>query len=194
MREIKQTKRFYAKGLAIKLLTATATILLLQSCKLDEDFCKLTKNDKKFVLEKYDYLKYLENGTTEVTVKIETEFKDSWNVDGSWFYTGKGGYETATSGFFLPDSSLFLKIISSACFTEARVYLWQDYYSSPTSKFDFSKDSITGITKIIQNVEYDNCYVFSDTIDVKELVYVKGHGIVKLKLLNGYLIELLSKE
>jgi len=168
-------------------------VLLLQCCKLDKDFCRLSSFDKEFTLEEYESLEYLENGTTKIKIKIESKQNDSWNKNGGWFYTGDGGYESIFSGFFLPDSSRWIKILSSGCISNAHVNIGLDRSLNPISRFDIVKDSLTGIVRTIQNIEYENCFVFSDTIDIKELIYVKDYGVVKLELLNGYSIELIRK-
>lgn len=168
-------------------------VLLLQCCKLDKDFCRLSSFDKEFTLEEYESLEYLENGTTKINVKIESKQNDSWNKNGGWFYTGDGGYESIHSNFYVSDSSRFIEYAIVACRDTCWIAIWKDRYSQYTSAFYFNKESLTGIKRTIQSKEYENCYVFSDTIDIKELIYVKDYGVVKLELLNGYSIELIRK-
>jgi|APHig6443717817_1056837.scaffolds.fasta_scaffold54201_3 hypothetical protein len=165
--------------------------LLLQCCKLDKDFCRLSSFDKKFTLEEYESLEYLENGSTRINVKIVSKQNDSWNKNGGWFYTGDGGYESIHSNFYISDSSRFIEFASVACRDTSWIAIWKDRYSQYTSAFYFNKESLSGIERTIQSKVYENCYVFSDTIDIKELIYVKDYGVVKLELLNGYTIELI---
>jgi hypothetical protein len=193
MRKDSNTKRLTIDSLITQLLVVMFLVVLLQCCKLDKDFCRLSSFDKKFTLEEYESLEYLENGTTKINVKIESEQNDSWNKNGGWLYSGDASYESIHSNFYVSDSSRFIEFASVACRDTSWIAIWKDYYSQYTSVFYFNKDSITGIKRTIQSKEYENCYAFSDTIDVKELVFVKGQEVVKLELLNGYLIELIRK-
>lgn len=185
------TKRLTIGSLTTHLFFVMFLVVLLQCCKLDKDFCMLSSFDKEFTLEEYESLEYLENGTTKVNVKIESEQSDSWNKNGGWLYTGDGGYESIHTNFYISDSSRFIEFASIACLDTSWIAIWEDRYSQYTSAFYFNKESLTGIKRTIQSKEYENCYVFSDTIDIKEMIYVKGYGVVKLELLNGYSIELI---
>lgn len=155
------------------------------------NFCKLSSNDKRFILEEFDSLEYLENDTNEIFVTIETTFSNSYNKDGGMFYTGDGGYESGASILHLPDSLYWLRIGSSGCNNEGSIILYKKNKSNPISIFIYRKDSINNVSKTILDMKYNNCFIYSDTSDVKELIYVKDYGIVKLEFFNGYILELL---
>ncbi|MFA9389013.1 MAG: hypothetical protein ACERKD_04370 [Prolixibacteraceae bacterium] len=182
------------RRLANYFLIFATIVIIFTACKNDKDFCRLSNSDKEFVLEEYDFIEYLENGINSVKIEIETEFTESWFETSSYLSVPYGGIELVKSGFYTPDSSRYLKITSAACRKIAHIEVWEHRSFNSTSWFEINKDTLSSISCVIQNTTYQNCYVFSDTIDIKELIYVKNYGVVKLELLNGYTLELISIE
>ena len=173
----------------LRLLAIGICLCIFCQCKMDNDFCRLSKLDKEFSLIDFDSIQFIENEDSIITLYVNSEIDESWDVE---MYIIKGGYEFIYSSFYLPNDRRQIWLSSSGCNESAYLAVIRDDAMSERSNFYITKDTLTNATRLVRGIEYSNCYIFNDTIDIKELVYSKDFGIVRLELLDGYKIELLQ--
>ncbi len=168
-----------------KIFITALLMLITYGCT---DMCRLTRDDKDWLLEEYKSLNYLENETKTIKVKINTHF-DAW-YDNENYLTPKG-YEWGESTFYIRDSLYWISINSAACDHNGGIYIFKKYHSNYVKAFLFDKDSLTNNTVTILDKEYKNCFVFRDSTYIKNLTFVKNYGIVKIEFRDGYKLELI---
>lgn len=173
-----------------KFFIPTLLIIMTYGCT---HLCKLTEDDKDWLLEEYKSLNYLENDNKTIKVDINNTITRSWGSEG-WFPTGEG-WESGRSTFYLRDSLYWILINSYACeksggilvFTKAKF----NHYEHPVAGFRYYKDSLTNNTVTVLDKEYKNCFVYKDSTYIKNLTFVKSYGIVKIEFRDGYRLELI---
>lgn len=174
-----------------KLFISMSLIIMTYGCT---DMCRLTRDDKDWLLEEYKSLNYLENENKTIKVDIGNHFSTTWSKDGGWFPTGEG-YESASSTLYLRDSLYWILINSYACENRGGVLVFTDtkfnYYQHPVAGFQYYKDSLTNNTVTVLGKEYKNCFVYQDSTYIKDLTFVKNYGIVKIEFRDGYKLELI---
>ena len=151
--------------------------------------CKLTEDDKDWLLEEYKSLNYLENDSKTIKVEINNKVEEGWGSEG-WFPTGEG-YEVGESIIYSRDSLYRISIISAACENEGSLFLFKKNYSQQVLRFAFFKDSITNNMVTVLGKEYKNCFVYKDSTYIKKLTFVKTYGIVNIEFRDGYKLELI---
>ena len=135
----------------------TALLMLITySCT---DWCRLTRDDKDWLLEEYKSLNYLENDTKAIKVKIDTHFGASYDDEG-WFTPSKG-YEWEKSIIYLRDSLYWISINGCACDNRGGIFIYKKNYSDYVKVFYYYKDSLTNNTVTVLDKEYKNCFVLS---------------------------------
>jgi len=164
-------------------------MLITYSCV---DWCRLTRDDKDWLLEEYKSLNYLENETKTIEVKIDTHFDA--NYDNEHFFYPKGK-EWGKSTFYIRDSLYWILINSSACQNKGGILVFTNtkfnHYDHPVAVFSYYKDSVTNNPSTILGKEYQNCFVYQDSTYIKNLTFVKNYGIVKIEFRDGYKLELI---
>ena len=157
------------------------------------DMCKLTRDDKDWLLDEYKSLNYLENDNKTIKVNIDNHFDASYGKEG-WFPTGEG-WEWGKSTFYIRDSLYWIFINSTACENSGTVSVYTrknlKYSLQHVRGFRYYKDSITNNTVNVLGKEYKNCFVFKDSTYIKNLTFVKSYGIVKIEFRDGYKLELI---
>ncbi len=157
------------------------------------DLCRLTRDDKDWLLEEYKSLNYMENDTKTIKVKIDTHFDASYDSKG-WFSPSEG-WEWGKSTFYIRDSLYWIFINSTACENSGVVSVYTrkslNYSLEHVRGFLYYKDSITNNTVNILGKEYKNCFVYRDSTYIKNLTFVKNYGIVKIEFRDGYKLELI---
>ncbi len=161
-------------------------IFLIYGCA---DVCKLTGDDKDWLLEKHKSLKYRENGTNTLKVSVKTHFSTSYSSD-DWSPFSEG-QEWGESTLYLRDSLYMLSIISSACDNSGSILLYKKKHSLHVVRFPYYKNSLTNHTVTVLGKEYENCFVYKDSTYIKNLTFVKKHGIVNIEFRDGYKLELI---
>lgn len=161
-------------------------IIMTYSCT---DMCKLTHDDKDWLLEEYKSLNYLENDNKTINININNGISRGWGSEG-WFPTGEG-YEVGESIIYLRDSLYKISIISAACENSGSIFLYKKNYSQQVLRFAYYKDSITNNTTTVLDKEYKNCFVYQDSTYIKNLTFVKNYGIVNIEFRDGYKLELI---
>ena len=168
-------------------ITALLIIIMNYGCT---HLCRLTDDDKDWILDEYKSLNYLENDTKTIKVDITNEVVRSWNHDG-WWPTGEG-YEGGASIIYLQDSLYQVCITSPACMNKGGIDIYKRISSDyPIAMFTYYKDSLTNNKVTVLNKEYDNCFVYQDSTYFKNLTFVKSYGIVKIEFRDGYKLELI---
>lgn len=181
----------------IKLLVILiVSILLYNSCK--KDGCELTTDDMDWLLEEYDSLYYLRNGTDTVVAHVETFFGQS-EYDWQWgIRTGDNDYYGA-SRIFLPtkyNDTISFKHWINACNENIKITVIKSYSNNNILHLYYYymlKDSLPIHSSFINNNEYANCFYFSSSEDtvLQELIFSKKYGVVKFKTTQNELFELL---
>ena len=174
---------------SIQILFLLTIIIVIPNCKLDPDFCRLTKLDKEYNLAEFDSISYLENDSAIVVVEVSSQYEETWYTE---LYITTGGFEWTSSSFYLPDDFRKIWLSSSACKEYAYLAVINTYTPPARSDFNIRKDTLTNLNMRIQGKIYRDCFVFKDTTDIKELIYCKDYGVLKLELLNGYKLEILD--
>ena len=160
-------------------------MLITYSCT---DWCRLTRDDKDWLLEEYKALNYLENDTKTIKVKIDTHFDASF--DKEKYFTPKG-YEWGESTLYVRDSVYWISISSGACDNIGGIYIFKKNHSDYVKVFYYYKDSLTNNSVTVLDKEYKNCFVYQDSIYIKNLTLVKNYGVVKIEFRDGYKLELI---
>ncbi len=169
-----------------RIIITALLMLITYSCV---DWCRLTRDDKDWILEEYKSLNYLENDTKTIKVKIDTHFDA--NYDNEHFFYPKGT-EWGESTFYIRDSLYNISITSAACQNKNGVFLTHKIFSKLNKGFFYYKDSLTNNTVTVLGKEYQNCFVFKDSIrNIQNLTFVKNYGIVKIEFYDGYKLELI---
>jgi len=173
-----------------KLFISMSLIIMTYGCT---DMCRLTRDDKDWLLEEYKSLNYLENDNKTIKVDIDNHFDTSYGSEG-WFPTGEG-WEWGKSTFYLRDSLYWILINSTACENRGGILVFTktafNHYDRPVAGFSYYKDSITNNTTTVLDKEYKNCFVYQDSTYIKNLTFVKSYGIVKIEFRDGYKLELI---
>ncbi|MGF7137769.1 hypothetical protein [Roseimarinus sediminis] len=181
----------------IKLLVILiVSILLYNSCK--KDGCELTTDDMDWLLEEYDSLYYLKNGTDTVVAKVISGFGQD-EYDWQWgIRTGDNDYYGYSYVIFniLQNNTLSFNYTINACNNNVMINEIKTY---PNKKeihvfyYYLNKDSIKNNSVKIDDKEYTNCFYFSSSEDtvLQELIFSKKYGVVKFKTTQNELFELL---
>lgn len=165
------------------------TALLLTMTFGCTHLCRLTSDDKDWLLDEYKSLNYLENDTKTIKVDIKNNVANSWGSEG-WIPTGEG-YEWGESIIYLRDSLYRIYITSAACSSRGGIYVYKKNYSNHVKGFFYYKDSLTNNTITVLGKEYKNCFVYQDSTYFKNLTFVKNYGIVNIEFRDGYKLELI---
>ncbi len=169
-----------------KFFITALLIIMIYSCT---DMCKLTRDDKDWLLEEYKSLNYLENDNKTIKVDINNEVSRSWGSEG-WWPTGEGN-EWGRSTIYVHDSLYMVQIYSYACENRGDISLTRTNFSNHVKGFFYFKDSLTNNTETVLGKEYKNCFVYKDSTYFKNLTFVKNYGIVKIEFRDGYKLELI---
>ncbi len=161
-------------------------IIMTYSCT---DMCKLTHDDKEWLLVDYKSLNYLENNNKTIKVNVDNHFDASYGSEG-WFPSGEG-WEWGQSTFYIRDSLYMVHINSTACQNTGNISFIHKIFSKQDKGFFYYKDSITNNTVTVLGKEYQNCFVYQDSTYFKNLTFVKKYGIVKIEFRDGYKLELI---
>lgn len=166
-------------------------IIMTYSCT---DMCKLTHDDKDWLLEEYKFLNYMEGGNKIIKVDIDNHFDTSYGKEG-WWPNGEG-WEWGRSTFYLRDSLYWIHINSTACENRGGILVFTktafNHYDHPVAGFFYFKDSITNNTVTVLDKEYKNCFVYQDSTYIKNLTFAKTYGIVSIEFRDGYKLELIQ--
>jgi hypothetical protein len=169
-----------------KLIITALFIIMTYGCT---DLCRLTRDDKDWLLVDCKSLNYLENDNKTIKVDISNKVSNAWGSEG-WWPTGEG-YEVGESIIYLRDSLYMISIVSSACKNNGSIFLFHKKYSEQVLRLPYYKDFILNNTVTILGKEYKNCFVYKDSTYFKNLTYVKSYGIVKIEFRDGYKLELI---
>jgi len=170
----------------IRFFITALLIIMTYSCT---DMCKLTRDDKDWLLVDYKSLNYLENDTKTIKVNTNNKVSNAWGSEG-WFPTGEGN-EVGKSNIYIRDSLYRVEISTRACDNGGSIYLFKKNYSQQVLRFAYYKDSITNNTVTVLGKEYKNCFVYQDSTYIKNLTFVKSYGIVNIEFRDGYKLELI---
>ena len=163
--------------------------MLLFSCCSDAP-CELTDDDMEWLLEEYDSLYYLKNGTDTVVIPVETTFGQS---EYDWEYgirTGDNNYYGSYDCYLL-DSTYYLHINAKACRDYIKIYL-KNTKSDQIFRYNVYKDSVPDNKTIINRIEYADYFSLiekNDSLGIKELYLAKKYGIIKILTTDSILFE-----
>jgi hypothetical protein len=173
-----------------------ATALFFTTCT--KDACELTSDDMDWLLEEYDSLNYLKNGTDTVVIPIETFIGQS---EYDWEYgirTGDNDYYGGSIVFFPTNNkdTLSFKHWINACDDNIKITVIKKYTTNNYLHifyYNLLKDSLTNNTQTINGKVYDNCFHFSDPKDtiLQEFIFVKEYGVIMFQTHQNELFELL---
>jgi len=151
--------------------------------------CKLTRDDKDWLLEEYTSLNYLENDNKTIKVIIDNHFGNSYGREG-WFPSGEG-WEWGKSTIYVRDSLYQISINTGSCDTIGCIFIYKKNNDKYVKGFFYYKDSKTNNTVTVLDKEYKNCFVYRDSTYFKNLTFVKNYGIVNIEFRDGYKLELI---
>lgn len=179
-----------------KLIVAVLSVLFFSSCT--KDSCELTADDMDWLLEEYDSLYYLKNGTDTVVAKVISGFGQS---EYDWQYgirTGDNNYYGYSNIIFNinDNDTIFFRYSIHAC--EDNILIISVNKDSNNkyiggNNYHTLKNSVTNFNYYVAGVEYTNCIYFSSTQDkiIREFIFVKGYGVIKFQTHQNELFELL---
>jgi hypothetical protein len=168
-----------------------ATALFFTTCT--KDACDLTPDDMDWLLEEYDSLYYLKNGTDTVVANVISGFGQS---EYDWEFGIRTGdnnhYGYSRIKFFVSNDSILFRTWINACNKRFHIMIL-NYIQAQRLDFYALKDSITNINQTINGKVYDNCFHFSDPKDtiLQEFIFVKEYGVIMFQTHQNELFELL---
>ena len=169
-------------------------VLSLQSCLFNIGGCRLSKEDKQWLLDK-DTLYYLYNSTDTVAVPVETDFGK-----GKYEYTwgipyGDNNYY-GNNSFYLLDSTYRVIIWAEGCVDRILINIQEVNESGPTLFYAY-KDSVPANSILINGIQYSGYFKFINEVEklnIQEFYFIKKYGIIKLQINEKEILELLTKE
>ncbi|NLU40547.1 MAG: hypothetical protein GXX78_16840 [Bacteroidales bacterium] len=171
--------------------------LLIHACSVIS--CKLNRDDKIWLLERKDSIHFLKNNSDTITVAVNTGFGKS---EYEWVYGFPSGdndeYGYSEIKIPLSDTIHFFRYLIKSCFEIIRIESYSQYNDKTLDVFRYyaNKDSSTNFKYISPEMEYENCFYYSNPEDsiIKEFIFVKKHGIIKFITYQNDLFELLQTE
>jgi hypothetical protein len=193
----KMKPRNLSKQLIIWIMPLICSLLIYACTK---DGCKLTDNDMDWLLEEYDSLYYLKNGTDTIAVPVETAFgQDEYD----WQWGIRAGdndyYGYSKIKIRVTNDSLTFRTWINACEPKLNIVILENKANSKKTsvyRYYLSMDSATNNNQIINGVAYNNCFNFFNTNDsiLHDFVFAKNHGVIKFLTNQNDLFELLPTE
>ncbi|NLU40519.1 MAG: hypothetical protein GXX78_16700 [Bacteroidales bacterium] len=176
----------------LKTLIIILFTMLLFSCCSDAP-CELTDDDMEWLLEEYDSLYYLKNGTDTVVIPVETTFgQDEYD----WEYGIRTGdndyYGYSKIKFRVSNDSISFRTWINACDEKLHILIMNNIQKR-SSDFYLLKDSTSNYNYSILNIKYTNCFNFSNPNDtiLQEFIFAKKYGVIMFQTYQNELFELL---
>ena len=171
-----------------------ATALFFTTCT--KDACELTSDDMDWLLEEYDSLYYLKNGTDTVVANVISGFGQS---EYDWEFGIRTGdnnhYGYSKIDFQLKKDVIHFRYWIRACKQKIHIEMIKHNNDNIIYSFDYYslKDSISNSNITIQEKEYENYFYFNSIEDtvMKEFLFSKRYGIIKFQTHQNELFELL---
>ncbi|MDA3879419.1 MAG: hypothetical protein PF436_03435 [Prolixibacteraceae bacterium] len=170
------------------LIVSVLSVLFFGSCT--KDVCELTSDDMDWLLEEYDSLYYLKNGTDTVVVKVETFLGQSEYVWQWGIRTGDNNY-VGSNDIYLLDSTYNIHIGVEACNDNIRIYL-KNTKRNELFRRQVLKNSFLDSSIIVNGIVYSEYFSIieeNDTLEIKKLYFAKKYGVVKLLTSDSILLE-----
>jgi hypothetical protein len=174
----------------IILLTITCAFSLLACNKAN---CKFTDDEKNYLYENEKEISFLENGIDTILLKAETTytiFDETSAIGVPDLYKEEMG---TTSLLF---NNYRVSIQKRACeeFIRFTLYRIEDNHNNLCFSEDFPLDSIKNEPIMIAGHKYSEYAMLTESSlskDIKNFYYAKGFGVLKIEMLNGYVLELI---